>query len=119
MLAASAGCSADLQTSARFHVPALIEPALARTDFPARVRFPDAASAFLTFVSFSDASGVFTPQLTVATASISPSRQHISTDWGEVSEEDAQENDLSLREGFRLLSAYRTTKGEKIWIMWN
>ena len=44
-------------------------------------------------------------------------RRHMSTDWGEVSEEDAQENDVSLREGFRLLSAYRTTRGEKIGII--
>jgi len=44
-------------------------------------------------------------------------RRHISQDWGELSEEDVQENELSLREGFRLLSAYRTAKGEKIWII--
>lgn len=44
-------------------------------------------------------------------------RRHMSADWGEISEDDAQENDLSVREGFRLLSAYRTVKGEKIWII--
>lgn len=44
-------------------------------------------------------------------------RRHMSCDWGEISEEDAQENELSLREGFRLLSAYRTIKGQKIWII--
>ncbi len=44
-------------------------------------------------------------------------RRHMSQDWGEVSEEDARENELSLRDGFRLLSAYRTTRGEKIWII--
>ena len=44
-------------------------------------------------------------------------RRHISCDWGEVSEDDAQENEISLREGFRLLSAYRTSKGQKIWII--
>jgi hypothetical protein len=38
-------------------------------------------------------------------------------DWGELSDEDVQENELSLREGFRLLSAYRTAKGQKIWII--
>ena len=42
-------------------------------------------------------------------------RRHISCDWGEVSEDDAQENELSLREGYRLLSAYRTVKGQKIY----
>jgi len=44
-------------------------------------------------------------------------RRHMSADWGEVSEDDARENDLSVREGFRLMSAYRTVKGEKIWII--
>ncbi len=44
-------------------------------------------------------------------------RRHMSADWGEVSEEDARENELSLREGFRLLSAYRTVKGQKLWII--
>ncbi len=44
-------------------------------------------------------------------------RRHMSSDWGEVSEDDAQQNELSLREGFRLLSAYRTVKGQKIWII--
>ena len=44
-------------------------------------------------------------------------RRHMSNDWGEISEEDARENELSLREGYRLLSAYRTVKGQKIWII--
>jgi hypothetical protein len=38
----------------------------------------------------------------------------MSGDWGDVSEDDARENDLSVREGFRLWSAYRTAGGEKI-----
>jgi hypothetical protein len=32
--------------------------------------------------------------------------RHIQGDWGVVSAEDAAENDLSLKQGFRLLSAY-------------
>jgi hypothetical protein len=44
-------------------------------------------------------------------------RRHMSADWGEISEDHAQENELSLREGFRLLSACRTLKGQKIWII--
>jgi hypothetical protein len=47
-------------------------------------------------------------------------RRHMSCDWGsELSDEDVQENELSLREGFRLLSAYRTGKGQKLYVMWN
>jgi hypothetical protein len=44
-------------------------------------------------------------------------RRHMSCDWGEVSEEDAQENEFSLKEGFRLLSAYQTGKGQQLWII--
>ena len=43
--------------------------------------------------------------------------RHARRDWGEVSEADAAENDLSLREGFRLLSAYRDRHGIKFWII--
>jgi hypothetical protein len=32
--------------------------------------------------------------------------RHARGDWGDLSAEDAAENELSLREGFRLLSAY-------------
>jgi hypothetical protein len=42
---------------------------------------------------------------------------HRSGNWGIVGKEDAEENDLSVKEGFRILSAYRTGKGEKIWII--
>jgi hypothetical protein len=44
-------------------------------------------------------------------------RRHMSTDWGEFSDEDVRENELSIKEGFRLLSAYRTAKGQKLWII--
>jgi len=44
-------------------------------------------------------------------------RRHMSGDFGELSEDDLRENYLSLKEGFRLLSAYRTAKGQKLWII--
>ena len=44
-------------------------------------------------------------------------RRHMSCDWGELSDDDVQENEFSLREGFRVLSAYRTAKGQKLWII--
>ena len=44
-------------------------------------------------------------------------RRHMSCDFGELKNEDIQENELSLKEGFRLLSAYRTAKGQKLWII--
>jgi hypothetical protein len=44
-------------------------------------------------------------------------RRHMSCDWSELTDDDAQENELSLREGFRVLSAYRTTTGQKLWLI--
>jgi len=43
--------------------------------------------------------------------------RHMCGDWGELSEEDRQENELSWCEGFRILSAYHTRLGEKLWII--
>jgi hypothetical protein len=43
--------------------------------------------------------------------------RHQAGDWGNLCSEDKQENELSLREGFRLLSAYRTAKGIKLWVI--
>lgn len=42
---------------------------------------------------------------------------HCRGDWGEVGEADRAENDLSVREGFRLLSAYRSKLGQKFWVI--
>ena len=44
-------------------------------------------------------------------------RRHQEGDWGNVTREDAAENELSLREGFRLISAYSLPDGCKIWII--
>jgi hypothetical protein len=43
--------------------------------------------------------------------------RHQSGDWGDVCEEDRRENEFSVREGFRILSAYRTSQNEKIWVI--
>jgi hypothetical protein len=44
-------------------------------------------------------------------------RRHSGGDWGELDEHDLRENQLSLRYGFRLLSAYTLRSGVKIWII--
>jgi hypothetical protein len=44
-------------------------------------------------------------------------QRHARGDWGDVCVEDRQLNDQVLLDGFRLLSAYRTSHGEKIWII--
>lgn len=38
-------------------------------------------------------------------------------DWGDLCQEDKKENDLSLKKGFRLLSAYERNGLPKIWII--
>jgi len=44
-------------------------------------------------------------------------RRHQNGDWGDISSEDAAENELSLKHDFRLLSAYRLPGGERIWVI--
>ena len=44
-------------------------------------------------------------------------RRHMAGDWGELSDDDVRENELSLEQGSRLLSRYETTKGERLWII--
>jgi len=43
--------------------------------------------------------------------------RHASGDYGEINEEDQQLNDEALIHGDRILSAYRTLKGVKLWII--
>jgi hypothetical protein len=44
-------------------------------------------------------------------------RRHVIGDWGELGEEDKRENELSVREGFRILSSYILATGTKVWII--
>ena len=43
--------------------------------------------------------------------------RHARGDWGEVCKEDWAENELSLVHGFRVLSSYHTSAGEKLWVI--
>jgi len=43
--------------------------------------------------------------------------RHARNDWGEVCGEDWTLNDEALESGDRLLSAYRTSKGERLWVI--
>jgi hypothetical protein len=43
-------------------------------------------------------------------------KRHLNGDWGELCEADKAENDFSLQNGFRLMSAYPTPCG-KLWII--
>ena len=44
-------------------------------------------------------------------------RRHVVGDWGELGEEDQAENELSVVRGFRILSSYTLSTGEKLWII--
>lgn len=44
-------------------------------------------------------------------------QRHSRGDWGELDSEDWAENELSLKEGFRLFSVYRAAQGVKFWII--
>jgi hypothetical protein len=45
-------------------------------------------------------------------------RRHVSGDWGDVPAEDAAENELSVREGFRILSSYTLPGTDaRIWLL--
>lgn len=43
--------------------------------------------------------------------------RHLRGDWGCVCEDDAAANDASMRDGSRILSAYRLGTGVKIWLI--
>jgi hypothetical protein len=43
--------------------------------------------------------------------------KHVTGDWGEVCSGDKKLNDEALVDGSRLLSAYRTLKNERIWVI--
>jgi len=44
-------------------------------------------------------------------------KKHAIGDWGLLDDHDKKENELSLKEGFRLLSSYKYKNGTKIWII--
>lgn len=43
--------------------------------------------------------------------------RHVRGDWGDLDNHDRAENELSVAEGLRVLSAYRLSDGAKIWII--
>jgi hypothetical protein len=44
--------------------------------------------------------------------------RHLRGDWGDdLCQDDKTENELSLKQGFRLLSSYKVTDTEKLWII--
>lgn len=43
--------------------------------------------------------------------------RHQHCDWGDLCKEDKKQNDLALKNGDRLFSAYRTAQGIKFWVI--
>ena len=43
--------------------------------------------------------------------------RHRAGDWGDLCAADARENELSLRQGLRLLSVYHAVDGTKFWVI--
>ena len=43
--------------------------------------------------------------------------RHVVGDWGDLDGDDRAENELSVQEGFRILSAYHLRNGTKIWVI--
>ena len=43
--------------------------------------------------------------------------RHLRGDWGDVDPEDAKANENALKWSERILSSYRTSSGEKLWLI--
>lgn len=43
--------------------------------------------------------------------------RHQRGDWGDLGEEDRQENEFSVDKRLRIFSAYHTSKGVKLWVI--
>ena len=43
--------------------------------------------------------------------------RHVTGDWGELPDEDKEENERSVEQGFRILSAYTLETGTKVWVI--
>ena len=43
--------------------------------------------------------------------------RHAAGDWGELGQDDKAENESALRDGLRILSAYRLADDTRIWII--
>ena len=43
--------------------------------------------------------------------------RHVTGDWGDLDDEDKEENELSVKQGFRILSAYNLETDVKVWVI--
>ena len=43
--------------------------------------------------------------------------RHVTGDWGDLDDEDRNLNNAAVIDGSRILSAYKTRKGKRIWVI--
>ena len=43
--------------------------------------------------------------------------RHVAGDWGDLDQEDQAENESALKDGLRILSAYRLADNTRIWVI--
>jgi hypothetical protein len=43
--------------------------------------------------------------------------RHVTADWGDLEDEDKEENDFSVEKELRILSAYNLNDGTRVWII--
>ena len=43
--------------------------------------------------------------------------RHVTGDWGDLPEEDIEENRLSVEKGFRVFSSYKLETGARVWVI--
>ena len=43
--------------------------------------------------------------------------RHVTGDWGDLCDEDRAENEISVEQGLRILSAYELHTGVKVWVI--
>lgn len=43
--------------------------------------------------------------------------RHVKGDWGDLGPEDIEENEFSVKNGYRLLSSYKAESGTKFWVI--
>jgi hypothetical protein len=57
---------------------------------------------------------------TLEEAGVSPASlliRHANGDWGDLDDYDRNENEYSLQNGFRILSNYTQSNGERVWVI--
>jgi hypothetical protein len=43
--------------------------------------------------------------------------RHVAGDWGEIDPDDTGLNEQALKDGARIFSVYRTSRGVKVWVI--